>query len=769
MRSRLALLIATLLFFISGSAALVYQTAWQRLLIIFAGGDIQAVTLIVTAFMLGLGIGSLAGGCLADRQSWRRNILTFALLETAVGLWGLSSEWLYHDLLCLRLGALTSARFTSAVILILMLLPPTMLMGMSLPLLSRALTRTVDEAAARISQLYGINALGAAVGALLTTWCLLPISGISGSISYAGAMNLFCAIGILPLLRLGYGQESSCTPLQNSAPLHLTWQMRGFLTLYAITGFLALGLEMTWFRVLGVMLKSTAFTFGTLLGIYLTGLGLGSLIGSCCVHRSRSHIHSFLWMQAALSLYAGLSLSLLLWFIHHAGGFHPLLHYLDSYEPLDVNTSISMLKDSSISREGVPDPWLLPLLHGLLPAMIILPSTFLMGLSFPFLQRAAQTHADQIGARVGWLQAANIAGSVVGTLIVGMGLLSWLGSAGTLELLMLIGTGMGAFALLGTQWLRVKLATWLVLSLITLLAIPDASEFWASIHGSTPEKLLHVEDSTGITAFKAVSPSADQPGDTMVYVNGIGQSWLPFGGIHSVLGALPALLHPRPEHIAIIGLGSGDTAYSAAGRYETAEVCVVEIIGSQAEAMKRQQERHPSVALKAFLSRDNIRHVHADGRRFLMMTDQRFDIIEADALRPNSAGSGILYSEEYYRLVSRRLKPGGYAVSWVPTPRVRSTFLTVFPHVLDFGIIAIGSPDPIPATADDLRRRLGHLEIRQHFRLAEIPIHQLLASFAKADFHSHLITPETDRSQFMEINTDLFPRDEFHLPALWKE
>jgi SAM-dependent methyltransferase len=299
--------------------------------------------------------------------------------------------------------------------------------------------------------------------------------------------------------------------------------------------------------------------------------------------------------------------------------------------------------------------------------------------------------------------------------------------------------------------------------------MPGRDALWALIHDTSPEKLTHIEDSSGLAVLKRVDPSPDSLGDTVIFVNGIGQSWLPYGGIHSLLGALPALLHPRPEHIAIIGLGSGDTAYSAAARYETEKVFCIEIVEGQLQSLKNHAKKHATASLNALLTEDRIHHIPGDGRRFLKMTSQRFDIIEADALRPNSAGSGNLYSEEYFRLVSRRLKPGGYAVTWAPTSRVRSTFIRVFPHVLDLGVLLIGSLDPIQASADDLRRRLGHLEIRDHFRRAGIPIREQLAAYTQVDYPAHLIGPKFDRSKLGEINTDLFPRDEFHLPALFAE
>ncbi|GEP44687.1 spermidine synthase [Brevifollis gellanilyticus] len=771
MRSKLTIISAASLFFISGSAALIYQTAWQRLFVIFAGGDIQAVTLIVTAFMLGLGGGYLLGGWLADQQSAARNLLAFALVEAGIAIWGGCSQWLYHDILCQQLSALTGARITGGIVLIILLLPPTVLMGMSLPLLARALTRKVDQAAAHIGCLYGMNTLGAAAGALLTTWYLLPQHGISGSIDTAVMMNIACAACILPFIPLSFGEQTEIMPaVPEAAPTTpgLSGRMKGFLLLHAVTGFLALGLEIVWFRVLGVMLKSTAFTFGTLLGIYLAGLGLGALAGIWKAGRSTNPLRTFLWLQASLAVYAGLSLMLLLQAIHHAPWCAELLAYLDSYEPIDINMSIQLLQHHQAAHAGLPDPMLLPILHGLIPLLLILPATFLMGLSFPCLQKAAQTDLAHIGTRTGWLQAANIAGSVAGALLVGTLFISWLGSARTLELLVSIGVVLGLLALAGTQRLRLKAASWLALALVTLALIPSADDFWASIHGTTADKMVHVEDSTGVAALKKTAPAPGLPGDTMVFVNGTGQSWLPYGHVHSVLGALPALLHPNPQRIAVIGLGSGDTAYSVAPRYQTEEVICVEIIGGQIEALREHHARHPSPSIKALLGEKRIRHVRGDGRRFLMMSDERFDIIEADALRPNGAGSGILYSQEYFQLMLKRLKPGGYAVTWVPTSRVRNTFLRVFPHVLDLGHIIIGSPDRIDVSASDLRRRLGHLEVRQHFRLADVPIQELLAPYLNANFRTHIIGPETSRSQFTDINTDLHPRDEFHLSRLWE-
>jgi hypothetical protein len=193
----------------------------------------------------------------------------------------------------------------------------------------------------------------------------------------------------------------------------------------------------------------------------------------------------------------------------------------------------------------------------------------------------------------------------------------------------------------------------------------------------------------------------------------------------------------------------------------------MEIIGAQLETLRDHAAASGYAPLVQTLADPRVRHVMGDGRLHLMKTDQRFDIIEADALRPTSAHSGTLYSEEYFRLIGQRLKPGGYAVTWGPTQRVRETFLKVFPHVLMADQILLGSFEKIDLTTTGWQSRLGHLEVRQHFRNAGIDVRSLVEPVLNEK--SVVFGPEHDRSRIQDINTDVFPKDEFSLPALWGE
>ncbi len=731
-------------FFASGFAALIYQVIWQRMLAMFSGADVYSATVIVAAFMAGLGLGTLAGGAIADRVSRRRGLLLFAVAELAVGLFGLSSAFVYYDVLYAQLGPLGLGRLTVGLILFGSLLWPTFFMGVSLPLLARAVTDHVERAAVTVGSLYGLNTLGAACGALAATWGLLPGLGLEGSLEVAAAANLACAMAVLPLVgRVSPSQTSGAVAPPRQGPPSRVWP---WALAYAFAGFVALSYEIVWFRLLGVMAKASAFTFGTLLGLYLIGLGIGALAGTVLATRVRHADRAFHWLQASACA-AGAGLIAVL--VGSIEDVQALWGYFGGYEPVDVRASIHELRAGTLPTGFLRIYVLLPL------GLVALP-TVLMGSAFPVLQRIVHDDAGHVGRRVGLVLLANIAGSLAGTVATGGVALALLGTSGTLRVLSAASAVFVWFATRhrGRAWAATASAAALALTVI----VPDGVELWARLHGTTPAHVIVAEDHTGLSVIRAETP--DFTGPKTVFVNGLGQSVLPYGDIHTALGALPVLLHPAPAEVAIIGLGSGDTVYAAAGRDETDRIACVEIVGSQLEALQALASRDGYAALRRLLRDPRVEHLTGDGRAFLLRSDRKFDVIEADALRPTSAFSGNLYSESYFRLVRSRLKPGGLAATWAPTRRIHDTFVTVFPYVLSVPGILIGSSEPFDAHDGLIRERLSP-GVRAHYARAGVDIEALMREYVAPT--PVRFAPDFDRGTLGEINTDLFPRDEFDL------
>ncbi len=244
-----------------------------------------------------------------------------------------------------------------------------------------------------------------------------------------------------------------------------------------------------------------------------------------------------------------------------------------------------------------------------------------------------------------------------------------------------------------------------------------------------------------------------------VTVNGLPHSWLPFEGIHTLLGALPAVIHRSPEEIAVIGLGSGETAWAVACRPETKRVSVFEIAASQPRLLVQVSVRAPFRSLVELLSDRRVRAEAADGRQALARSERRYDVIEVDALYLTSAGSGNLYSVEFFELCARRLKPGGLVCSQKPSRRVGLTFSEAFPHVLDFGNMVIGSNQEIPIDLQAWQGRLAEPGMAQRFGAESLEaIRQRLAAVERG------VRNPTARVGF---NRDLYPRDEFGTPVGW--
>ena len=411
----------------SGFAALLYQMIWQRLLTLFGGADVYSVTLIVSAFMAGLGLGSLAGGHVADRLTLRRRLQAFALAELAIALFGAASVWILYDVLYARLGPVDLPPWATAAILFAVLLWPTFFMGVSLPLLSRALAETTSTASRRIASLYGWNTVGAALGSLLSVWVILRLTDFRHATWIGAALNAGCALAALWLA--GAAGAARDRDLDRAASVSATppagaLGLGAWIALYALSGFIALSLEIVWFRLLGVILKSISFTFATLLALFLTGVGAGSLLGHRLAARVPNPARAFLILQAAIPVYAALSLAAFLFAAPRWAFLRPVWEYMAAYESIDIAAAVRSVQRYALELGDVaPQACRLAgqliVLYAALPVVLVGPPTLMMGLSFALLQRAIQTDLAGLGRRVGWLQAANIAGSTLGSILTG--------------------------------------------------------------------------------------------------------------------------------------------------------------------------------------------------------------------------------------------------------------------------------------------------------------------------------------------------------------
>jgi len=761
--------IAFVVFFVSGFAALLYQVIWQRLLVFFSGADVFSVTLIVTTFMAGLGLGNLVGGYVADRLSRLLNLVLFIVAELAILIFGLLSKGFFYDFLYTRHPELAQSSWLLWIVLFCSLLWPTFFMGVSLPLLAKALTRDVREAAATIGRLYGINTLGAAVGALITTWILLPQFGLEQTLKVGASLNFGCA-GALALLIVAIRKQPDARPVMaevnSSSPA--TAASAGFtfgtwLLLYVLSGFIALSLEILWLRLLTVMLKCTAFTFGTMLTIYLGGLSLGAIAGTKFVQKSRRPVSVFLTLQTLVAVFAGIAIVLLVSPV--AGSLIPnLATYFGVRDPLNVSLALTGVlgwwQNQAVSPETMAETGRLVLFLIVVPLVLILPATILMGLSFPYLQKAVQHDIHKIGRRVGALQVANILGCMAGAALTGLTLLNQFGTAVTLKIVIGLAAIFAALWLFNNFKTRVGAVAFALAFIgVAFIALPSAQTLWSRLHGAAPSRVVFAEDGSGVSLMR--DDGTESNPYITVFVNGLGYSWIPYGDIHTVLGALPLMVHPDPRDIAVIGLGSGDTLFSIGGRPEVQSIRCIEILRPQLENLRQLVQTHPDPGVVKLLADKRVQHLAGDGRAYLMRTELRFDLVEADAQWPTTAYAGNFYSREYFELLKSRLKVGGFAVTWAPTERAHQTFLSVFPYVLRFGDnVDVGSSQPISFDPAKVSAEGQEKFVHDYFAEAGIDVDAMIKDYLQPGKVT-VYGPDAPRPDPATINTDLFPRDEF--------
>jgi predicted membrane-bound spermidine synthase len=739
----------------TGFSALTLQVVWQRVLSLHAGIDLMAATTVVTAFMAGLGLGSLAGGALADRLGAKRSLLVFALSNAAIGAFAWNSLWLFYDVYRGLAAELDSAAAMFAFHFLLLVIPTT-LMGLSLPLLARGAVAASREIAPLVGRLYAINTLGAAAGAAVAGWWLLGELGFVDTVRVAAGLNVTACAVVLLLWRVA-GPEAPASAEPAAAGVasgDAQGRLWPWFLMYGLTGAVAIGLEVAYFRVIDAIWRNNSYTFATVLAIYLLLFGLGASLGA---RRAGRVERPDLWF---LALQWGVGVSSLV-------GMLILLHPPDAF---GIKAFIGRyyttggFMHGGYAVESLADAGRLIYALVVAPLLVMGAPVLLMGASFPFIQALVARRLDSLGRRTGTLLFSNICGNVAGGALTGFVLLERIGTAGTLQLLagVLILPGLAAAARLSTVRRRIAGAVGAA-GLMTALvaAFPSNERFWAFFNNVPIDRFELAEDRACVNSL------VHEQDQTFLYINSSWQNGHPYDFFHILIGLLPSLMHERPERGLAVGLGIGSTAYSMAQDPRIGQVDCVEICGGEQRLVASLAARGSSTS-RRLLADPRINLITADGRRWLLARPEPYDVIVVDAVRPTTAYAGNLYSVEFYELVASRLAPDGLFVQWIPTGRVLNGVRRVFRHVAIGEVpdyfasrFIVASHQPLLLHGPTLRERLAGVDLEASFNPEQR--RRLVEFFATAKLERLWERKKVAALPDEHFNHDLHPRDEYFL------
>lgn len=740
-------------FAVTGFSALTLQVVWQRVISLHAGVDLFSFTTVIAAFLTGLGLGGLLGGVLADRLGPRRSLVAFAASNAGIGVFAWFSLWLFYDVYRAAVpnleGTLAAFGFH-----FLLLIVPTTLMGLSLPLVSRGVVDRIEDAGPLVGRLYAANTLGAGVGAGVSGWVLIGSLGFVGVVRLAGTLNLLAAVCILTLWRTAVRATVEAPPQPEEVPEAAaapagarTWP---WFLVYGLTGAVALGLEIVFFRLVDALMRSNSYTFGHVLCLYLLLFGTGAAVASRFVGRTRRPDRWFLGIQFAVGVLALLGPLVLV----------EVPKLLGVYGPFESHFAIDGYNVGGYRFDSVREIARVGFVHVLGPLLIMGAPVLAMGAAFPFVQRLVAERVDTLGRRTGLLLLANIAGNVTGTLLVGFVLIDALGTSGTLRLLasLLLLPGLAAAATAPRQRRPAFTAGVVALLLALVAAFPSNFRLWAYFHSAPEGEFALAEDRGCVNALKKVE------GEDFLFINATSQNGHPFDDFHVLVGLLPALLHPDPQRAMAVGLGIGATPYGMSRDPRLGHLDVVEICGGEIDLL-RVLARRGAVEVERLLSDPRVDIHVGDGRKFLLSSDDRFDVLTVDVVRPQAAFSGNLYSVEFYELLRSRLDADGVVSQWLATPRVLNSATEVFPHVLRFIVPSYeGSQFMVASQRPIVFDRAAVLE-----RFRAMQPSSMFSAAQAASIEQFLSTVEPGEVSVVRrigddgLNHDLAPRDEYFL------
>jgi spermidine synthase len=752
-----------LLFFISGALALTYQVVWGRMMMHIFGSTAVAVGTVLAGFMSGLAAGSWIAGKIADHASDRLRL--YAWLEVGIAISALLAHHSLNQMDAVYpalygwLGtfpiALGLARF---LLVFLLVLVPTALMGATLPVITRLLVEQRDRLGARLSSLYALNTLGAVGGAMLTGFYLIGRFGIHVPVYFAIAGNAL--IGLIALLAswrtataAGPPAAPGQTPALSAGGATSPATLRLIALGLGISGFTSFAYEIYWTRSLIFVLGNSTYAMTTMLTAFLTGIAMGGFAIRFLLGIMRDHVALFGWIQIFLGIFSALALTILFGLVEPESVGQMLIRSGDRPAPL------------VLSGFGVAFAVML------VPAMLI-------GMTFPLAAHITAGGQQQTGTLVGHIYAINTWGNVIGALLPGIVLLSWLGIQRGILAMASLNIILGLTVLLSGMLRPTASGAWqglapllLVAALALLGRSPLEFEFPSQGESRHHETLFYQEGPVATT--KVFSDPVQQ--DKFMSVDGIvigGTGNTEFKQL--LLAHVPKLLLDDVSTELSVGVGSGMLAGESLLHSEVLEVTGVEIEpGVIAGAAVFREQNHD------VLNNDRFRIVSDDIGSFLRTRAETYQVISADEKTADEyASNGFSYSREYYQLLLAHLAPGGLVAQWVPTtlpPRqyqmILKTFAGVFPHVQlwyflparklgPFNTILIGSHRPVPieparidARFDRRRNALGSLE-----RYGITSADALLPHFIAADDILRAAVADA------EINSLDHPRYEFYRP-----
>jgi spermidine synthase len=761
-------------FLLSGLSSLIYEVLWVRMLILVFGSTTFAISTVLTAFMGGLALGSYLFGRTIDRS--KRPVRLYGALEVLIGGYALLVPVLFSGLvpvyrwvwqnfhLNFYLFSLMQFILVSAVLIV-----PTVLMGATLPILGKYYSARQDRLGLTLGGLYAVNTLGGILGAFFSGFFLLPAFGVRTTIFLAAALNLL--IGLIVLLAArkgGVGEKaapaSEILLIPPSPPSEkLSSGTLGIVLLaFALSGFASLVYEITWSRVLAMILDSSTYAFTIMLVTFLTGIALGSFFMSRVVDRLTRPLLAFILLESAVgaSAFAGLFL-------------FPELPYLFVLFYRSFSGSLPLIFLAKL----------------LLAAGVMILPTFLIGALFPLVVKMYTTNLNRVGQSIGKVYSLNTIGCILGSFGGGFIFVPLMGIRNSLLLAVGLNLFLAFLVLLASPYRikRVKIPLSASLAggmLLMAFWVPSWNPSLMSSgvymyvryvleldrrqlldrYGKEADPLLFYKEGYSSTVSVHKSQASE---NVYLKVNGkVEASTVGDMPTQILLGQIPMLLSSSRDDVLVIGLGSGVTV-GAVGTHPARKITVAELEPAVVEA-----NGHFAHVNHRILEDPRVEVMTYDARNFLLVTPDRFDVIISEPSNPWMAGVSNLFTREFFLLGSQRLKPKGLFCQWLQLYKISpdnlrsilSTFHQVFPHLLvfqvdNYDLIILGSLEPLLMDMKRLGERISQPRVKEDLNR----IHIQSIGF----FQTHFVLGAGEVPAFVQealINTDNNALLEFSAP-----